>query len=96
MVAAHAGRRRPGAAAAARARPEQGPGERSRVEAVQHDPDRLLIRRPVPAGEWIPRGPQPGQVRLAGCLIHWPTAVNRSFPAAVNAHTATATRQASG
>ena len=29
-------------------------------------------------------------------LIHCPTAVNRSFPAAVNAQTATATRQASG
>ena len=29
-------------------------------------------------------------------LIHCPTAVNRSFPAAVNAQTAIATRQASG
>ncbi len=28
--------------------------------------------------------------------IHCPTAVNRSFPAAVNAQTAIATRQASG
>jgi hypothetical protein len=29
-------------------------------------------------------------------LIHCPTAVSRSFPAAVNAHSAIATRQASG
>ena len=64
-VSAHAGRRRPaGAPAAAPARPEQGP----RVEPVQHDPDRLLIRRPVPAGQRVPRGAQPGQVCLAGPL----------------------------
>ena len=66
-VTAHAGRGRPaGAPATARARPEQGPGQGPRVQAVQHDPDRLLIRCPVPAGERVPRGAQPGQVRLAG------------------------------
>jgi hypothetical protein len=31
-----------------------------------------------------------------GHLIHCPTAVNRSFPAAVNAHSEIPTRQASG
>ena len=66
-VAAHAGRRRPAAApAAARARPEQRPGQGPRVQAVQHHPDRLLIRCPVPAGDRVPRGAQPGQVCLAG------------------------------
>ena len=68
-VSAHAGRGRPaGAPAAARARPEQGPGQGSRVEAVEHDPDRLLIWCPVPAGQRVPRGAQPGQVCLAGAL----------------------------
>jgi len=39
-------------------------------------------------------GTQPGQILLAR-LIHYPTAVNRSFPATVNAQTAIAIRQAS-
>ena len=96
-VSARAGRgRAAGAAAAARAWPEQGPGQGPRVQAVQHDPDRLLIRCPVPASHRVPRDAQPGQVGLAGRLIHCPTAVSRSFPAAVNAQTAIATRQASG
>jgi hypothetical protein len=60
-VAAHAGLRRPSAApAAARAITEQRPGQSPRIQAVQHDPDRLLIRRPVPAGHRVPRGAQPG------------------------------------
>ena len=46
------------------------------------------------------RGRWPATVRrcelLAGPLIHWPTAANRSFPAAVNAHSAIAIKQASG
>ena len=64
-VVAHGGRRRPArASAAARARPEQSPGQGPRVKTVQHHPDRLLIRRTVPAGERIPRRAQPGQVRL--------------------------------
>jgi hypothetical protein len=33
--------------------------------AVQHDPDRCLIRRPVPAGDRVPQGAQPGQAGLA-------------------------------
>ena len=66
-VAAHAGRGRPaGAPAAVRARPGQGPGQGPRVHAVQHYPDRLLIRCPVPAGERVPRSAQPGQVGLPG------------------------------
>jgi hypothetical protein len=64
---AHAGRRRPAAAqAAVRTAAGQGPRQGPRVQAVQDHPDRLLIRRPVPAGDRIPRSPQPGQVRLAG------------------------------
>ena len=43
-------------------------------------------------GQWIKRASQADLARL----IHCPTAVSRSFPAAVNAHSATATRQASG
>ena len=67
VVAAHAGRGRPAAAPpAARARPEQGPGQGPRVEPVQDHPDRLLIRCPVPAGDRVPRSAQPGQVGLAG------------------------------
>ena len=53
-------------AGAVRAAAEQGPGQGPRVEPVQHHPDRLLIRRPVPAGDRVPRSAQPGQVRLAG------------------------------
>jgi len=62
-VAAHAGQR-PAARAAVRA--EQRPGQGPRVQAVQHHPDRLLIRHPVPAGHRVPRRAQTGQVRLAG------------------------------
>ena len=51
-----------------RSRPEQRPAQRLRVQAVQHDPDRLLIRCPVPAGDRIPRRPQPGQIGLGGAL----------------------------
>ena len=43
-------------------------------------------------GQWISRARSAWLARL----IHCPTAVNRSFPAAVNAQTAIATRQASG
>ncbi len=50
---------------AGRAAPGPAP---ARVQAVQHDPDRLLIRRPVPACEGVERRPQPGQIRLAGPL----------------------------
>ena len=44
------------------------------------------------------RSRQRSRVRSArpACLIHCPTAVNRSFPAAVNVQTAIATRQARG
>ena len=60
---------RRGAAAArgaVRVAAEQGPGQGPRVKTVQHHPDRLLIRRPVPAGDRVPRSAQPGQVCLAG------------------------------
>jgi len=43
-------------------------------------------------GQWVKRASQADLARL----IHCPTAVSRSFPAAVNAHSAIATRQASG
>ena len=65
LVTASAGRRRP-AAAPARARPEQGPGQGPRIQEVQDDPDRFLIRGTVPAGYWVPRSVQAGQVRLTG------------------------------
>jgi hypothetical protein len=84
----------PSARRAARAWSEQGLGQGSRAGTVQDHPDRFLIRCPVPAGDGVPRSAQAGQVCLAR-LIHCPTAVNRSFPAAVNAQTATAIRQAS-
>jgi len=58
-------RRSAGTPATARAWPEQGPGQSSRSEAGQHDPDRLLIRRPVPAGDRVPRSAHAGQVFLA-------------------------------
>jgi hypothetical protein len=45
-----------------------GPGQGSRVEAVQDHPDRFLIRCPVLAGDRVPRSAQPGQVCLAGPL----------------------------
>jgi hypothetical protein len=64
-VIAHAGRRRP-AGAPGPARPEQGPGQGTGIKTVQDHPDRLLVRRPVPASERIPRGTQPGQVGLVG------------------------------
>jgi DNA invertase Pin-like site-specific DNA recombinase len=48
--------------AGAKESPGQGPG----VKPVQHHPDRLLIRCPVLSGDRIPRGTQPGQVRLTG------------------------------
>jgi hypothetical protein len=39
-----------------------------RIEAVQDHPDRFLIRCPVPAGDRVPRGVQPGQVGLASAF----------------------------
>jgi hypothetical protein len=47
-------------------------------------------------GDRVPRGAQPARSAWLARLIHWPAAVNRSFPAAVNAQVAIATRQASG
>jgi len=42
------------------------PGPRApQVGAIRHDPDRLLVRSPLPVGERVPRRPQPGQVRPA-------------------------------
>ena len=96
-VVAHAGRRRPaGAPTAARAGPS-----RARVRARgsrRSSTTRIVFSsgaryRPVTGSHgarsrarsaWLAR------------LTHCPTAVNRSFPAAVNAQTAIATRQASG
>jgi len=96
-IAAHAGPGRPaGAPAAARARPEQGPGQGPRVKTVQHHPDRLLIRRPVPAAERVPRDPQPGQVRLAGALDPLPDRGEPVIPGRGERADAIAIRQASG
>ena len=67
-VAADAGRWRPAARAAVRAAAKQSPGQGPRVKTVQDHPDRLLIRGPVPAGHRVPRGAQPGQVRLASAF----------------------------
>jgi hypothetical protein len=78
------------------ARPEQGPGQGPRVKTVQHYPDRFLIRRPVPDAERVPRGTQAGQVYLADALDPLPDRGEPVIPAAVNAQTAIAIRQASG
>jgi len=43
---------------------EQGPGQGSRVEAVQDHPDRFLVRCPVPAGDRVPRSAQVGMPHL--------------------------------
>jgi hypothetical protein len=67
---------------------EQGPGQCSRIQAVQHD--RIVFSSG--ARYWPASGSHGARRRARSCwlarLIHWPTAVNRSFPAAVNAQTA--------
>jgi hypothetical protein len=45
--------------------PRRGPGQGPRIQPVQDHADRFLIRCPVPAGNRVPRGSQPGQVFLA-------------------------------
>ena len=68
--------------------PEQGPGQRDPGRFSSGARYRPAIGRPGTRSRarpaWLAR------------FIHWPTAVNRSFPAAVNAQMAIATRQASG
>ncbi len=59
---------------AARARPGSGLAGR----ASPGPPGSSSYPAPVPAGHRVPRGAQPGQVRLAGPPDHCPTAVNRS------------------
>jgi hypothetical protein len=49
-------------------RREQRPPQSPRVEMIQHDPDRLLIRDPIRPGQRIPRRPQPSQVALTDSL----------------------------
>ena len=63
--------------------------------ASQEDLARLRAPWDPVAGRY--RAPDEKTIRVVlDRLIHCPTAVNRSFPAAVNAQTAIATRQASG
>jgi hypothetical protein len=91
-VVAHAGRRRPaGAPGSARARVRARGSRRSRTTRIVFSSGARY--RPVTGSHgarsrarsaWLAR------------LIHCPTAVYQSFPAAVNARTAIATRQASG
>ena len=96
-VITHAGRGRPaGASAAVRARPEQGPGQRPRAGPVQDHPDRFPVRCPVPVGDRSHGARRRTRSAWLARLIQCPTAVNRSFPAAVNAQSATAIKQASG
>ena len=63
---------------------------------------RWIVEDPgASTSSWLARWPSgpTARSRARSCwlarLIHWPTAVNRSFPAAVNAQMAIATRQAS-
>ena len=70
-------------------------------EAALATPGRRLLQRHGALPRWTttfppPRGAQPARSAWLARLIHWPAAVNRSFPAAVNAQMAIATRQASG
>jgi hypothetical protein len=96
-VSAHAGRRRPaGAPAAVWARPEQGPGQGPR--ARRSSTTRIVFSSGARYRPAIGSHGARSRARSAWLarLTHCPTAVNRSFPAAVNAQTAIAIAQASG
>ena len=96
-VVAHAGRRRTaGVPGSARAWPKQSPGQGTGVKTVQDHPDRLLVRRPVPAGERVPRSTQAGQVRLAGPFDPLPDRDEPVVPGGSERAVAIAIRQASG